>query len=68
LWPASADLSASLAKATRVVAVEASVSGELAAFLRETTLREVDTVITRRDGRPFEVEELAERLAQEAGL
>jgi 2-oxoglutarate ferredoxin oxidoreductase subunit alpha len=65
LWPLAPSLKDVLSRAGRVAVVEASVAGELAGVLQERTLTRVDASITKRDGRPFSVAELQERIGQE---
>ncbi|MBU0516149.1 MAG: 2-oxoacid:acceptor oxidoreductase subunit alpha [Proteobacteria bacterium] len=66
LWPLSEDMVAPLAQgATKIIAVENSVGGYLADLWRELTLRPVDALITRHDGRPLSVSELVDRLRRE---
>jgi 2-oxoglutarate/2-oxoacid ferredoxin oxidoreductase subunit alpha len=65
LWPLDEKLLSDLMKsASRVIVVENNVSGELANLLRRTALQPVDQVITRMDGRPFNVAELVSRLGE----
>jgi 2-oxoglutarate ferredoxin oxidoreductase subunit alpha len=63
LWPLDekplADL---LGRASRVIVVESSVGAELAALLRRVALHPVDHTITRLDGRPMNVDELAKKI------
>lgn len=66
LWPLSEDMVAPLAQGTtRVIAVESSVGGYLADLWRELTLRPVDALISRHDGRPLSVGQLVDRLRKE---
>ncbi len=66
LWPLPEDdLAPLLARAAKIIVVENSVGGELVGVLREKALRKVDALINRRDGRPFNVDELTERLGEE---
>jgi len=66
LWPRPGTRLAGLMdQASRVIVVENSVGAELVSILREVTLRPVDGVINRLDGRPFSVEEMEDRLGQE---
>jgi 2-oxoglutarate ferredoxin oxidoreductase subunit alpha len=51
-------------RASSLIVVECSVGGELAALLQGVTLHPVDHTVTRRDGRPFSVEDLARRLGE----
>jgi 2-oxoglutarate ferredoxin oxidoreductase subunit alpha len=66
LWPLSSEFAAPLAAgARRVVAVENSVGAYLADYWRELTCRPADAVVTRTDGRPFDLAELTARLQGE---
>ncbi len=66
LWPLSEDMLTPLAQgATRVIAVESSVGGYLASLWRELTLRPVDALISRHDGRPLSVGQLLDGLRKE---
>lgn len=68
LWPLPGKLRDLIARARRIVVVEGSVGGELANVLQETTLRPVDRSITKRDGRPFTVQELRDQLSEEVRI
>lgn len=66
LWPLNGGALAELmAEASKVILIENSAGGELEKIIRELTLRPVDRLINRLDGRPFTVRELADRLARE---
>jgi 2-oxoglutarate ferredoxin oxidoreductase subunit alpha len=66
LWPLAPDMLAPLAAgARRVVIVENSVGAYLADFWRELTCRPAETVLTRTDGRPFDLAEMTTRLQGE---
>jgi 2-oxoglutarate ferredoxin oxidoreductase subunit alpha len=65
LWPLASSLKDALSRASRVAVVEAGVAGELAGMLQENNLARVDASITKRDGRPFSVRELRDRIGQE---
>jgi len=66
LWPLSEDMLTPLAQgATRIIAVESSVGGYLASLWRELTLRPVDALISRHDGRPLSVGQLLDGLRKE---
>lgn len=56
-----------LAQARRVVAVENNATGQFAALLRMGFGRAADAAILQYDGMPFAVEDLAARIAEEAG-
>jgi 2-oxoglutarate ferredoxin oxidoreductase subunit alpha len=65
LWPLDPKPLADLFKrASRVIVVECSVGAELAALLRRVTLHPIDHSVTRRDGRPFHVDDLSRRLKE----
>jgi 2-oxoglutarate ferredoxin oxidoreductase subunit alpha len=65
LWPLDekplADL---LHRASRVVVVESSAGAELAALLRRVSLHPIEHAITRLDGRPMNVGELAKNIGE----
>ncbi len=66
LWPLSPEFLVPLtAGVRRVVVVESSVGGYLADFWRELTCRPADAVVTKTDGRPFDLAELTKRLEGE---
>jgi 2-oxoglutarate ferredoxin oxidoreductase subunit alpha len=65
LWPLNTSyLKKQLADASQVIVVENNVSQELTNLLRKTTLLEIDHVINRFDGRPFNVDQLVSRLKE----
>jgi 2-oxoglutarate ferredoxin oxidoreductase subunit alpha len=54
-----------ISKASKVIAIENSVACDISSVIREVALRKPDAAITRRDGRPFDVETLVESLSRE---
>lgn len=65
LWPLDSKALANLFKrASAVIVVESSVGAELAALLRRVALHPVDHTITRNDGRPMNIEELARKIGE----
>ena len=54
-----------VSKVSKVIAIENSVACDISSVIREIALRKPDAAITRRDGRPFDVETLVESLSRE---
>jgi len=66
LWPVQEQMIRQpVQAASRLIVVDHSVDGGLGAYLREVALRAPDAVISRRDGRPFSVDELYGKLRAE---
>jgi len=66
LWPLQEEpFKDIVSRASKVIAIENSVACDVASVIREIALRKPDAVITRRDGRPFDVETLVESLSRE---
>lgn len=65
LWPLGETDLDRLAKAKRLIVAECSAGGELASIIQEVAARPVDGLVTKNDGRPFMVEQLAEVLTGE---
>lgn len=66
LWPLPREgaLVDAVNKASRVVVVENSPNCDMESILREVTLRGADALITKMDGRPFTINELAEKIGE----
>lgn len=63
VWPLHPEAETLLRKAKRRVAVEMNATGQFAALLRQEYAVEFHDFILKYDGRPFSVEEMADRLA-----
>lgn len=62
LKPISDDIRKEMKKAKKVILVEANVTGQLGRLIREKTGTKIEKRILKYDGRPFESDELKERI------
>lgn len=63
VWPLHPEAEILLRRAKRRVAVEMNATGQFAALLRQEYAIEFHDFVLKYDGRPFSVEEMADRLA-----